>query len=39
MTPAQKRFIISKIPNIKFALIPESLKAFWIGYYNKNISK
>ena len=39
MTKAQKKFIISKIPNIKFALIPESLKAFWIDYHIKNIAK
>lgn len=39
ITNQEKEFIISKIPDIDYGIIPESLKLFWIESYRKEESE
>jgi len=33
-TEAEKKYIMSKIPDMKWDCIPEGIKDFWINYRN-----
>jgi len=33
---SERKYILSKIKDIKFELIPENLKTFWLDYKLKN---